>query len=107
MAQMKKGAFLYHVDSGNMYVQGYREDGSLDMQKMCSLDDLRENLTEDVMDAFTRDDDTKKDDGKRNNMRDGDMPDNDMENSGIRKNDREDSDMKSGNMRNRFLQKER
>ena len=42
-----------------MYVQGYREDGSLDMQKMCSLDDLRENLTEDVMDALTRDDDIK------------------------------------------------
>ena len=107
VAQMKKGTFLYHVDGGNMYVQGYREDGSLDMQKMCSLDDLRGNLTEDVMDVLTRDDDTKKDDGKRNNMRDGDMPDNDMENSGIRKNDREDSDIKSGNMRNRFLQKER
>ena len=67
-AQMKKGAFLYHVDGGNMYVQGLQEDGSLDMQKMCSLDDLRENLTEDVMDALTRDDDTKKDDGKRSNM---------------------------------------
>ena len=107
VAQMKKGAFLYHVDGGNMYVQGYREDGSLDMQKMCSLDDLRENLTEDVMDAFTRDDDTKKDDGKRNNMQNGGMPDNDMGNSGIRKNDRQDSDIKSGNMRNRFLQKER
>ena len=67
-AQMKKGAFLYHVDGGNMYVQGLQEDGSLDMQKMCSLDDLRGNLTEDVMDALTRDDDTKKDDGKRSNM---------------------------------------
>ncbi len=64
-AQMKKGAFLYHVDGGNMYVQGYREDGSLDMQKMCSLDDLRENLTENVMDVLTREDDTKKDGGKR------------------------------------------
>ncbi len=63
-AQMKKGAFLYHVDGGNMYVQGLQEDGSLDMQKMCSLDDLRGNLTEDVMDALTRDDGTKKDDGK-------------------------------------------
>lgn len=63
-AQMKKGAFLYHVDGGNMYVQGLQEDGSLDMQKMCSLDDLRGNLTKDVMDALTRDDDTKKDDGK-------------------------------------------
>ena len=67
-AQMKKGAFLYHVDGDSMYVQGYREDGSPDMQKMCSLDDLRESLTEDVVDALTRDDDTKTDDGKRNNM---------------------------------------
>ncbi len=105
-AQMKKGAFLYHVDGGNMYVQGYREDGSLDMQKMCSLDDLRESLTDDVMDALTRDDDTKKDDEKRNHMRGG-MPDNDMGNSGIRKNDSEDSDRRSGNIRNRFLQEER
>ena len=107
VAQMKKGAFLYHVDGGNMYVQGYREDGSLDMQKMCSLDDLRENLTEDVMDVLTRDDDTKKDDGKRNPMRNGGMPDNDMRNSGIRQNDRENSNIKSSNMTNRFLQKER
>ena len=106
-AQMKKGAFLYHVDGGNMYVQGYREDGSPDMQKMCSLDDLRENLTEDVMDALTRDDDTKKDDGKRNHMRNIGMPDNDMGNSGIRQNDREDSNIKSSDMTNRFLQRER
>lgn len=106
-AQMKKGAFLYHVDGGSMYVQGYRKDGSLDMQKMCSLDDLRESLTEDVMAVFTRDDDTKKDDGKRNDLRNGGMPDNDMGNSGIRQNDREDSNIKSSNMTNRFFQKER
>lgn len=106
-AQMKKGAFWYHVDGGSMYVQGYREDGSPDMQKMCSLDDLRENLTEDVMDALTRDDDTKKEDGKRNNMRDGSMPDNDRENSGIKSNDRKGSDIKSSNVRNRYLRKER
>ena len=85
-AQMKKGAFLYHVDGGSMYVQGYREDGSLDMQKMCSLDDLRESLTEDVMDALTRDDDTKKDDGKQNNIRHGGMPDNDRMNNVIQRN---------------------
>ena len=83
-AQMKKGAFLYHVDGGSMYVQGYREDGSLDMQKMCRLDDLRKSLAEDVVDALTRDDDTKTDDGK-NNMRGGGMPDNDGKNSGIQK----------------------